>query len=104
MRKNLERRLIVYEAAVGHKESEIELEINRMRHRAKLLRNEADGIEEEEEEAGIRERQLELKKRKHARITLQDLQQTEDLSPRCQQGNPQHTHYYKAEMSGNTCT
>lgn len=79
MRKNLERGLIVYEADVCHKEMEMELEIKRMRHRAKVLKNEADGIEEE---ADTRERQLELKIPKHARIadparnTLQDLQQT----------------------------
>ena len=39
--KNLKRELIVYEADVGHKELEMELEIKRMGRPAKALGNEA---------------------------------------------------------------
>lgn len=59
MRKNFTISMSTYSANVGHAELELELEISRIRHRAKALRNEGAGMEEE---ADIRQRQLPVKK------------------------------------------
>lgn len=96
MRKNLDPALIVYEADVSRKELEMDLKINRMRHRTKALRNEADGIGRRGRYA---QRLLELKEREHARIanqarnTLQDLQSKRESQSKMSQGNSQHTQY-----------